>query len=205
MAHPAAATARLAIATMTACLLSVDVPRANPVSLMLLSSTFQNGGTLPRSMVFNRMDNGANACIADGRAAGDQSPALEWRGMPPGTANLALVMYDATASFTHWGIANIPASAAGLPAGAGAPGRPNEITNDFGIAGYSGPCPPVGVAPDTHRYVITLYALSTQIELPGSAQFPANAETLDHALLAAARAGRILASASISGTYSAAR
>src|SRR4029450_444386 len=51
----------------------------------------------------------------------------------------------------------------GLGEGEAAPG---EGRNDFGTAGYRGPCPPPGHGP--HRYVFRLYALDPNLELdPG--------------------------------------
>ena len=55
-----------------------------------------------------------------------------------------------------------PLSGTGLNAGAGtphngdAPGDTEQPRNDFGDAGYSGPCPPPG---KPHHYVFTVYAL----------------------------------------------
>jgi phosphatidylethanolamine-binding protein (PEBP) family uncharacterized protein len=100
---------------------------------------------------------------------------------------------------------NIPGNATGLPQNAGVAGSlyGSQIANDFGIgAGYDGPCPPANVAPYVHRYVFTVYALDRELELPSSANFPANAETLYHALIKAGQHGHILASASLTGLYS---
>jgi Raf kinase inhibitor-like YbhB/YbcL family protein len=110
-------------------------------------------------------------------------------------------MFDQTASFTHWGIYNVPPAAGGLPANAGNGGNPNQVVNDFGEKGYSGPCPPAGIRPETHTYIITLYALRTNLTLNPVGAFPANAETLYRALVDAAGAGKILGTASISGLY----
>jgi Raf kinase inhibitor-like YbhB/YbcL family protein len=102
------------------------------------------------------------------------SPALEWRNVPPGTHSLSLLMHDPDAptgsGFWHWVVLNIPASATGLPQGAGnaASSLPapafggNTDFMDTGATGangnYGGPCPPVGDKP--HRYQFTLYALA---------------------------------------------
>jgi len=51
------------------------------------------------------------------------SPAVTWKDLPAGTQSLALMVHDADAptgsGFWHWVVSNIPASANGLPAGAG--------------------------------------------------------------------------------------
>lgn len=172
----------------------------------LHSSTFPNDGTPPLSMILNNPgSNGANTCTASGAAAGDQSPELNWSGAPFGTRSFVVVLYDTTASFTHWGIYNIAADVHELPENAGVANSPYgpEILNDFELGEqYDGPCPPAGYAPEVHQYVFTVYALSTRLNLPGSANFPANAETLYHALLQAGENGQILGQASDTALYS---
>ncbi|HLH04517.1 MAG TPA: YbhB/YbcL family Raf kinase inhibitor-like protein [Bryobacteraceae bacterium] len=169
------------------------------------STTFANDTVMPLSTIHNNVVNGVNTCTANGAPGGNQSPELFWKGAPPGTQTFAVVLYDTTAAFTHWGIYNIPGTATGLPENAGVSGSKYgpQILNDFGIGNeYDGPCPPANVAPDTHHYVFTVYALDVSLKLPSSANFPANAETLYHALLRAGREHHILASASITGLYS---
>jgi phosphatidylethanolamine-binding protein (PEBP) family uncharacterized protein len=93
-----------------------------------------------------------------------------------------------------------------LPQNAGVAGSRygTQIENDFGLGQqYDGPCPPAGVAPEIHSYVFTVYALSTTLSLPGSTNFPANGETLYHALIAAGQHGQILGKASLTALYSA--
>lgn len=95
---------------------------------------------------------------------GNQSPPLAWHAAPAGTKSYAVTMYDTSVpgGFWHWIVFDIGVGARGLNAGAGtphsgnAPGDTVQLKNDFGHAGYSGPCPPPG-AP--HDYVITVYAL----------------------------------------------
>lgn len=171
----------------------------------LHSSTFSNHGTMPISTIFNNISNGVNACSANGAAGGDQSPQLYWTGAPEGTTSFVVVLYDKTAAFTHWGMYNIDGNLSQLPANAGVAGSAygQEIMNDF-YAGqeYDGPCPPANVAPNTHEYVFTIYALRGRLTLPQSANFPANAETLYHALMQAGERGQVLGQASITGLYS---
>ena len=109
-------------------------------------------------------------------------------------------MFDETASFTHWGIYDIPASTTSLPANAGVPGSKYglQVINDFFIAPeYDGPCPPPGLV---HHYVITVYAMNCTLVLPSYPGFPPAAETLLYALLT--NRSMILASTSITGLYS---
>lgn len=86
------------------------------------------------------------------------SPAITWRNLPSGTAELALtVTDDDAAGFVHWIVAGIPATATGLAAGA-VPDGAVQGKNDNGTAGWFGPCPPAGAK---HRYRFTLYALAS--------------------------------------------
>lgn len=175
-------------------------------SFELHSAAFVNDGTPPLSMILNNPSNGVNTCTASGAAGGDLSPQLYWTGVPPETRSFVVVLYDTTASFTHWGMYNIPAFVDDLPQNAGVAGSRygTQIENDFGLGQeYDGPCPPAGYAPEIHNYVFTVYALSTTLNVPGSTNFPANAETLYQALIAAGECGQILGKASLTAPYSA--
>lgn len=177
-----------------------------PGAFQLTSSTFANNTTMPISTINNIVANAVNVCSVDGSPGGNQSPELSWTNAPHRTRTFVVVAYDVTAAFTHWGMYNIPATATGLPANAGVAGSSfgPQVVNDFFIgAEYDGPCPPVNVPPDVHHYVFTVYALDVELRLPSSPNFPATAETLYHALLWAGRNRHILASASLTGLYSA--
>jgi Raf kinase inhibitor-like YbhB/YbcL family protein len=174
-------------------------------SFQLHSTTFSNDSTLPISTILNNQVNGVNTCSASGAAGYDESPELFWTGAPRGTQFFAVVLYDVTASFTHWGIYNISGNVTQLPENAGVAGSSfgPQIENDFDLGQqYDGPCPPANVAPDTHKYVFTVYALSKKLFLPGSTNFPANGETLYHALIRAGEQDEILGEASLTGLYS---
>ena len=174
-------------------------------SFQLHSTTFSNDSTLPISTILNNQVNGVNTCSASGAAGYDESPELSWTGVPRGTQSFVVVLYDVTASFTHWGMYNIGGNVTQLPENAGKASSPYglQVENDFGLGQeYDGPCPPANVAPDTHKYVFTVYALRTKLGLPGSANFPANGETLYHALIRAGEQDEILGEASLTGLYS---
>jgi Raf kinase inhibitor-like YbhB/YbcL family protein len=168
------------------------------------SRTFKQGANLPTSMADNFLVNGVNICTADGSTGGDLSPELMWQDAPRGTLSFAIVMFDETASFTHWGIFNIEASTRLLPAGAGAAGSEYglQVPNDYGTLGYEGPCPPPGIVPFAHHYVITVYALDIKLHLPVLANFPQNPDTLLDAIARAGGEGHVLGSASIGGYFS---
>jgi Raf kinase inhibitor-like YbhB/YbcL family protein len=88
------------------------------------------------------------------------SPELRWNEAPVNTKSFALIVDDPDApagTFTHWVLFDIPADRSSLAEGTSAVGVTGK--NDFGRAGYGGPCPPRGHGP--HRYYFTLYALDT--------------------------------------------
>lgn len=164
-------------------------PAATAMGLSLTSQVVANGTVLPNAQVGS-----GNGCTG-----GNLSPALNWTGAPAGTASFALTMYDPDAptgsGFWHWAVFNLPASATGLPEGAGSPGGlpagATQLFNDAGTPGYTGACPPPG--DQAHRYVITLYALNTTLNLP--------AETRP-AILGFMLNGKVLAKTSLTAYYS---
>jgi Raf kinase inhibitor-like YbhB/YbcL family protein len=154
------------------------------MSLVLTSANFPDRGAIPR----------VHTCQGD-----DRSPALAWSGAPPGTKSLALIVDDPDApdpaaprtTWVHWVLYDLPASAAGLAEGvqpSALPAGTREGVNDFGRAGYGGPCPPIG----RHRYVFKLYALDEALPDLGRAT---------KAALEKAMKGHVLAKAELTGTY----
>ena len=176
--------------------------------MSLHSATFVDGGTLPLSMI-NTIANsaGQNTCTANGAAGGNQSPQLTWKHAPPETRSFVVIAYDVTAQFTHWEIYNIPADRTSLPENAGTPGSVygTQNGNDFFQPNYSGPCPPTTLMPVSHTYEFTVYALDRL--LPVLASFgdfvPTGPAGLYQELIEASRHGHVLASATISGHFSA--
>lgn len=105
---------------------------------------------------------------------GETSPALAWTAPPAKTQSFALIVIDRDAffgfgSFTHWLLYDLPAGKRELPEGlpkqAQLPDGSRQGQNDFDKPGYLGPCPPASV----HRYVFTLYALDSRLNLPAGA------------------------------------
>jgi Raf kinase inhibitor-like YbhB/YbcL family protein len=124
----------------------------------LQSTAFDESGRMPTSFT------------ADGR---DSSPPFRWGTAPSGTRSFAFSCEDPDAPsgvFVHWVMWNIPETATGLPEGVSnlgsLPDGTRQGTNGFKKTGYGGPSPPAG---QTHRYVFTVYALDTVLELPSSA------------------------------------
>ncbi len=130
------------------------------------------------------------------------SPALAWSEPPAGTKSFAVLVHDPDAptggaGFWHWLVIDIPASARGLPQGAGAvdgkklPQGAKQLETDFGDIGYGGPCPPKGHG--THHYVFTVYALGVEkLDVPANARTAIVGFTVNH---------NALAKASITATY----
>jgi len=152
----------------------------------LTSTDFTEGTTLANAQVFNEF----------GCKGGNVSPALAWSGAPAGTQSFALLMHDPDAptgsGWWHWIVYNIPPGTYALAAGAGDPKKGQmpagavQGRNDYGSAGYGGPCPPPG---SPHHYNFTLYALKVaKLEVPQGASaaligFNARAHALAEARL----------------------
>ncbi|CAM4219196.1 phospholipid-binding protein, PBP family [Pedobacter westerhofensis] len=106
----------------------------------------------------------------------NQSPQLYWENAPKETQSFAVTMYDMDAptgsGFWHWVVFNIPTHMQELQSGAGDPASnllPEgavQSNTDMGTPGYAGAAPPDGPA---HRYLITVYALSSKLELDSNA------------------------------------
>lgn len=127
---------------------------------VLGSPTVSDGGVLGDEQVYN--DYGCRGM--------NRSPALEWTGVPAGTASFAVTLFDPDAptggGWWHWIVYNIPATTKQMPANAGdargellPPGAVQGRT-DFGTHAYGGACPPRGSKP--HRYIFTVYALGVE-------------------------------------------
>lgn len=163
----------------------------------LSSTTFSDGGTLPLSTVWDQ--------CTQYPGGGNVSPELSWSNAPRKTQSFVVVMYDVTASFTHWGMYNISPEAMGLPSGAGAVGSRygTQVLNDYFVGlSYDGPCPPQTLNPPRHQYVFTVYALDTMLpQIPAFGDFAPGPEALYQALIAAGLGEHILDSASISGFF----
>lgn len=126
-------------------------------ALTLSSPAFVNNGVLANVFAFSS----GSQC-----SGGNQSPPLAISNIPAGTQSLALTVIDIDGgNWEHWKAWNIPASTTSLPVNASASASFNQATNDFGTAGYGGPCPPT----PNHHYVFTLYALNTTFATEPSA------------------------------------
>ena len=150
------------------------------MALTLSSPEFSDKGSIPAKFT------------CDGK---DQSPPLQWDGVPDGTKSFALIVDDPDAPdpkapkrvWVHWVLYNIPAETRQI-AEASQPTGCRDGKNDWGKTGYGGPCPPIG----RHRYFFKLYALDAMLPDLGT---PTKAE------LAKALQGHVLEKVEIIGTY----
>ncbi len=139
-------TTRAAILCILALVLATPAAAG---SLVLASPDLASGGTVAAAQVYG-------SC-----GGGNRAPALSWLGAPDGTRSFAVILFDPDArrgsGWWHWVVFDIPADAGGLPPGGILPDGATPARNDFGGAGYGGPCPPAGDAP--HHYQLTVWAL----------------------------------------------
>jgi Raf kinase inhibitor-like YbhB/YbcL family protein len=122
----------------------------------LKSSSFQDGGMMPKKMSNNKPTTNPN-CVGE-----NVSPQLSWSNVPEGTKSFVLLMVDPEgrggAGVFHWVAYGIPASVTGF-----AEGETSKQTDKFvggkstqGVGYYSGPCTPPGQTP--HHYTFTFIA-----------------------------------------------
>ncbi|MCX4781725.1 YbhB/YbcL family Raf kinase inhibitor-like protein [Streptomyces sp. NBC_01264] len=145
------------------------------------SPAFRDGGWIPVEYT------------ADGRES--QVP-LEFSGVPDGALSLALVVHDPDVprdrrpdgNFDHWVMWNIPPGQHLLTEQDGPVGVVGRTTR--GTNTWIGPAPPPGDR--AHRYVFTLYALDTLLDLSDSAGRPE---------LEAAIGGHVLERALLTGLF----
>jgi Raf kinase inhibitor-like YbhB/YbcL family protein len=150
------------------------------ISLRLISLSFRNSHTIPERYCYNMKPQ----CSGN-----NYSPALSWTGAPLAIKSYAIIMHDPDGgNWTHWVQFNIPRSENRFDEAKNGPAVGIKGSNSFGRTGYAGPCPPADGK--THRYIFTLYALDTAINLPAGA-------TREH--LERAMADHVLGSAVLTG------
>jgi Raf kinase inhibitor-like YbhB/YbcL family protein len=132
----------------TAAFFGITVGAARCAAMDLTSSDVADGGPF-------RIDQLYRQC-----SGGNISPALNWSGVPPQTKTLAVTIFDEDANpsgWWHWIVMNMPPNVASIARGGPMPAGSVIGENDFGDAGYGGPCPPPGSG--QHHYDITVWAL----------------------------------------------
>jgi len=154
------------------------------MAMTITSPVFRHEGAIPARYT----------CEGD-----DVSPPLMLGGVPPAAKSLALIVDDPDAPdpaapkrvWVHWVIYNLPPTTKELPEGVRADALPAGARvgkNDWGNAGYGGPCPPIG----RHRYFHKLYALDTVL---------ADLNQPNKAAVEKAMQGHIIGEATLMGTY----
>ena len=119
--------------------------------MKLESSSFENGGTIPKKFGYKN---------------GNVSPSLIINDIPDSTKSLALIMDDPDAMgavgkvWVHWVLWNISKDVTKIDENS-TPENSIEGETDFGEIGYGGPAPP----DKEHTYIFKLYALDTVLEL----------------------------------------
>lgn len=149
-----------------------------------LSSTSFSGDTIPDKY---------SSCKGQEEIA----PELSWKAPPDQTQSFALIAIDKDSpfgfNFVHWVLYDLPADKRELPEGTPKqeqlPDGSRQGRNDDSKIGYKGPCPP---GKSAHRYVFTLYALDTKLNLPAGAS---------KKQVVKAMKGHILASGELIGRY----
>lgn len=121
------------------------------------------------------------------------SPEISWSGVPASAKSLAIAVWDQDApvsgGFYHWLILNVPVETKNLPEGAGnvtshkAPTGAIQLFNDWGEAGYGGPCPPGHIR---HRYHFILYALNAQLPITPKSKISEAAAAIKQSAIASA-------------------
>ena len=90
------------------------------------------------------------------------SPSIDIAGLPEGTVTWGLSIVDQTAAnAVHWVAANIDPAINHVDAGV-VPAGAVQSLNRIQKVGYAAPCPKAG---ELHTYVLTVYAVSQQLEV----------------------------------------
>ena len=161
---------------------AINAPN-NISNMKIISEAFNNNGFIPSKYT----------CDSEKAV----SPPLIFSDVPNGTKSLVLIADDPDVPkkllpagvFDHWVQFNISPTTTGIAAGtsAGTAGL-----NGTGKTGYVAPCPPPQYQPSEHRYIFSLYALDSILNLP--------AGTSKQKVLAAMQ-GHILEEARLIGKY----
>ena len=119
--------------------------------MKLESSSFENGGTIPKKFGYKH---------------GNTSPSFLIKDVPESTKSLVLIMDDPDAMaavgkiWVHWVLWNISPDIEKIDENS-IPENSIEGKTDFGEIGYGGPAPP----DKEHTYIFKLYALDTVLDL----------------------------------------
>lgn len=173
------------------------------VTLLLLSRTPALAADAPETILVSSSAFEHNTAMPLRYSAYGEnvSPDLQWRNLPEGTRQLALILDDPVfgmPAFVHWVAYNIPVTAQGLPEGLATdaivtvPGLEGMINGANGTrrTGYFGPRPPADGK--VHTYNFRLYALDYELNLPDGYNKQALLQAME---------GHILATGLLIGNY----
>jgi Raf kinase inhibitor-like YbhB/YbcL family protein len=126
---------------------------ANAEGLRVTSSSFADGGTMPK------INAGEGAGCGNGKGI---SPQVAWSSLPAGTKSIAVFIFDPDGAkglgVSHWVVYNVAAERGEIEEGE-AQADALGITVGKNVAGapvYRGMCPPAGDLP--HHYAMTVVA-----------------------------------------------
>lgn len=134
-------------------LLALFLGIASASGMTVSSTDLHDGAPVPKSAI--KADCGGLNTV----------PGVNWADAPAQTKSFAITLYDADSrtghGWWHWILIDIPATVTTVQRGFGVRTLPVNVMalpNDFGVLGYSGPCPEAG---QQHRYILTVWALPT--------------------------------------------
>ncbi len=171
----------------------------------------RGGGFQTMTLITTAWPDGGMIPLRYTQAGPEISPAIQWSGVPAGTAGLVLIFHDldaaapnSTDDLLHWLVWNIPASATGLaqarPDGFELPDGSRQISASG--SRYRGPG--ASATGPIHHYVMELYALDTMLDVKVPVQGPQDPNPNPQAIRTAvmqAMAGHIRGKASYVGLF----
>ncbi|KUG20470.1 MAG: YbhB/YbcL family Raf kinase inhibitor-like protein [Methanomicrobiaceae archaeon] len=115
---------------------------------------------------------------------GDVSPGIAIEGVLPNIKSIAILATNtpeegpSRAAWLIWNINPMPVIPEGIPKGPeiSSPIRAVQGRNDFGVVGYTGPCPNKG---EIETYLFRVYALDIDINLPAGSDWEAFVRATD--------------------------
>jgi len=152
-----------------------------PQTMTLITTAWPDGGMIP---------------LRYSQAGPEISPAIQWSGVPAGTASFALVFQDldtlvnnSTDGILHWLVWNIPATSTSLPQNMPDGFELPNGTRQISVSGSRYRGPGASANGPIHHYLMELYALDTMLDIkvaPQGNQEPnPNAQTIRTSILQA--------------------
>lgn len=140
------------MATVICAVLHVPAGFANAAGMQVSSTSFNDGGVIPKLHAGDTGDCGGKGV----------SPEVSWSNLPAGTKSVAVLMADPDGAkglgVSHWVAYNIAANRGQLKQGEGQTDGAGATVGKSvaGATAYRGMCPPPGDV--AHHYIITVIA-----------------------------------------------